>query len=126
MVIFLLRLLRVVGVDRGVSNPRFPSPLSPLPSPSIPASLPLSPCFPPPLPPLFPPPLSPLPSPLSPLPSPSLPTSPLSPASRPLSPRTPARPCPPPRVYQLSKYNICMIFTCITIHCYFTKNSVSC
>ena len=85
----------VVGVDRGVSNPRFFSP-------SLPASLPLYP--------RFPPPLSLLPSPyLSPLPSPSLPSSLLSPcfppplsplpspSSRPLSPRTPAPPVHPPQ-----------------------------
>ena len=78
-----------VGVDRGVSNPRFPPPLSPLPSPSLPASLPLSPCFPPPLSPRFPPPAS-LPlSPHFPLPLPRFPP-PLSPYPRP--------PCPPPPI----------------------------
>ena len=81
----------IVGVDRGVSNPRFPPPLSPLPSPSLPAFLPLSPCFPPPLSPLFPPPLSPLPS-------PSLPASlPLSPYFPPPLPRFPPPLSPYPR-----------------------------
>ena len=36
------------GVDRGVPNPHFPPPYTPLPSPFHPTSLPLSPHFPPP------------------------------------------------------------------------------
>ena len=40
---------RPEGVDRGVPDHHFPPPLSPLPSPSAPTSLPLCPHFPPPI-----------------------------------------------------------------------------
>ena len=50
------------GVDRGVPNPHFPPPFTPLPSPFHPTSLPLSPHF--------PPPPTPLPSPCQIFPSP--------------------------------------------------------
>ena len=67
---------------------------SPLPSPSLPTSLPLYSRFPPPLSPLFPPPLSPLPSPSLPAFLPLSPHFP-PPLPAPLSPY-PRPPCPPP------------------------------